>query len=158
MNKTKGFTLIELVIVVAIIGIIAAAVLTSINPFENQKISRDTIRVSQLSSIAQALELYFSENKTYPSSPSSNLITTLGKYNSKLTLSDPSGCGIVYTFNSSTNSFTLVSISESKKYNIPKGQNSIELLPPPYSGVTAPNNCPGVWVSGTNNIFVIRSQ
>ena len=163
MNKNKGFTLIELIIVIAIIGIIAAAVLSAINPFENQKISRDTIRVSQLTAIAQALELYFSENKSYPRAltsddTSNNINTLLGKYNSKLNLIDPSGCEIKYIYNSTTNTYSLYSISEATKFNLPKGQSSISLLPSTSLSneeLTA-ISCTGF--TSINNYLLIKSQ
>ncbi len=64
MKKTKGFTLIELLVVIAIIGILATVVLVSLNSARSK--SRDTRRVSDLRQISLALEMYASENNTYP--------------------------------------------------------------------------------------------
>ena len=60
----KGFTLIEMLIVIAIIGILASIVLVGIGPV--QRTARDARRASDLRQTQNALELYFSKNATYP--------------------------------------------------------------------------------------------
>lgn len=65
-NNTKkhGFTMIELLIVIAIIGILAVL---GISMFSSAtKRARDAVRKSDLESIRQALVLYRSDNGTYP--------------------------------------------------------------------------------------------
>lgn len=64
MFSKKGFTLIEMLIVVAIIGILSGAVLVGLGPV--QKGGRDARRVSDLRQAQNALELYFNKNGTYP--------------------------------------------------------------------------------------------
>ena len=61
---TSGFTLIEILIVVAIIGILASVALVGLNPV--QKKGRDARRISDLRQIQTSLELYFTKNGTYP--------------------------------------------------------------------------------------------
>ncbi|KKW47412.1 MAG: Type II secretion system protein G [Parcubacteria group bacterium GW2011_GWA1_59_11] len=60
----KGFTLIEMLIVVAIIGLLAGAVLVGLGPV--QKGGRDARRVSDLRQLQNGLELYYSRNSMYP--------------------------------------------------------------------------------------------
>ena len=60
-TRQKGFTLLELLIVIAIIAILAAAVLLVINPGELLKKARDTQRVSDLSSLKSAIGLYLTD-------------------------------------------------------------------------------------------------
>jgi len=60
----RGFTLIEILIVVAIIAILSSIVLIGIGP--TQQLGRDARRVSDLHSIQTALELYYARNGNYP--------------------------------------------------------------------------------------------
>ena len=62
----KGFTLIELLVVISIIGVLATIVLSSISNASSR--ARDTRRVSDIQAIQKALELYYSDHNTYPSS------------------------------------------------------------------------------------------
>lgn len=63
MNK-KAFTLIELLIVIMILGVLAA--LITGNFFTSLKKGRDTKRKGDLEQIQRALELYYEDKKTYP--------------------------------------------------------------------------------------------
>lgn len=57
-KQAKGFTLLELLIVIAILAILAMALVLIINPAESLKKSRDSIRISDLSSMKTAMGLY----------------------------------------------------------------------------------------------------
>jgi prepilin-type N-terminal cleavage/methylation domain-containing protein len=63
-NQTKGFTLIEILIVVAIIAILASVVLVGLGP--TQSLGRDARRVSDLHEVQNGLELYYNKNGAYP--------------------------------------------------------------------------------------------
>lgn len=63
-SERKGFTLIEILIVVAIIGILASIAIVGLGPI--QKRGRDARRISDLRSIQNGLELYFSKCGYYP--------------------------------------------------------------------------------------------
>jgi general secretion pathway protein G len=60
----KGFTLIEILIVVAIIAILASVVLVGLGP--TQSLGRDARRASDLTEVQNALELYYNKNGKYP--------------------------------------------------------------------------------------------
>lgn len=63
MNK-KGFTLIELMVVIALIGILASVILASFTAVRAR--NRDGKRVSDIREIEKALSLYQIENNTFP--------------------------------------------------------------------------------------------
>jgi general secretion pathway protein G len=65
-NRAKGFTLIELLIVIAIIGVLAT--LLMVNFIGVRQRARDAQRKSDLRQVQSALEIYRSDNSSYPSS------------------------------------------------------------------------------------------
>jgi len=75
ISKRKGFTLIEILIVVAIIGVLASLVLVGLGPI--QKRGRDARRISDLKQIQQGLELYYSRNGVYPVADFAGMSTAL---------------------------------------------------------------------------------
>ena len=70
-NFQKGFTLIELIVVIGIISILAAGVLTTLNPVTQFQKADDARRKSDLSQIQKALETYYQDAGSYPPSNSS---------------------------------------------------------------------------------------
>ncbi len=63
-NKKKGFTLLELLIVIGILAILSVALILVLNPAETLRKSRDTQRLSDLSTIKTALGLYLTSVTT----------------------------------------------------------------------------------------------
>lgn len=64
-RQARGFTLLELIIVIAILAILSVAVVLVINPAETLKRARDSQRLSDMSAIKSAIGLYLSD-KTGP--------------------------------------------------------------------------------------------
>ncbi len=64
-TRSRGFTLLELVIVITIIGIISAIVLVALG--ESRAKGRDGQRAAQTQEFLKAFELYYSDNGAYPS-------------------------------------------------------------------------------------------
>ncbi|MBI5798914.1 MAG: type II secretion system protein [Candidatus Yonathbacteria bacterium] len=62
--RDKGFTLLELLIVVSIIAILSVALVLVLNPAETLKKSRDAQRISDLSTMKTALGLYLTSTST----------------------------------------------------------------------------------------------
>lgn len=64
LTNQKGFTIIELLVVIVIIGILVALLLP--NLFSAQQRGRDADRKNDLKTIQQQLEAYYSDNNFYP--------------------------------------------------------------------------------------------
>jgi prepilin-type N-terminal cleavage/methylation domain-containing protein len=69
--KRKGFTLIELLVVIAIIAILSVVVILTLNPAELLKQSRDSNRISDLSTTKTAI-LFYLDTATTPNLASSS--------------------------------------------------------------------------------------
>lgn len=67
MNK-KGFTLIELLVVIAIIGLLSTLAVVALGSARQK--ARDSKRLSDLKQVQTALELYFTDQNTYPTTTS----------------------------------------------------------------------------------------
>ena len=63
-NRLSGFTIVELLIVIVVIGILAAITIVAYNGV--QASARDNSRVAKITSIAKAIELYKLDNGRYP--------------------------------------------------------------------------------------------
>ncbi|OGE85896.1 MAG: hypothetical protein A3J48_00985 [Candidatus Doudnabacteria bacterium RIFCSPHIGHO2_02_FULL_46_11] len=63
-KPAKGFTLLELLIVIAIIAVLSVILVLVLNPAETLKKSRDTQRMSDLSTLKTALGLYLTSKTT----------------------------------------------------------------------------------------------
>lgn len=66
MKRNKGFTLIELMVVIAVIGILASVALVSLTGV--QKSARDAQRKSDISTYRTAMERYYADLQVYPGS------------------------------------------------------------------------------------------
>ena len=66
MNNKKGFTLVELLIVISIIAIIAGIILGSMA--EARAKGRDASKIRSMGEIQKALSLYYLQNGGYPES------------------------------------------------------------------------------------------
>lgn len=65
-GKEKGFTLIEMVVVIGILSILAVGVLMVLNPVAQFQKANDARRKSDLAQIQRALETYYEDNGQYP--------------------------------------------------------------------------------------------
>ena len=65
-KRNKGFTLLEILLVIAAIGILAAIVLIAINPNKQIEAAREAKRKSDQNAIAKAIQQYIIEKGVYP--------------------------------------------------------------------------------------------
>lgn len=87
---TLGFTLIELIIVVAVIGVLFTVFISTINPPEQFKKSRDTKRKTTMAQIQKALEAYYQDHGRYPaSSPTYKIVSIVNGTTSTLNWGEP---------------------------------------------------------------------
>ena len=108
MNN-KGFTLIELMIVIAIIGILAAIAIPQFQIYRER--AANAVIQSDLKNFATAMEIYRTENSSYPAD-----FSELKAYTDFMTLSD--GVTITFISGAETWSATGNSIKSSKMYKL----------------------------------------
>lgn len=113
MIKKNGFTLLELLVVIGIIGILLALITVSFTSAQRQ--SRDSRRRQDLAAIQNALEQYYSENSfSYPvcvGDISTVCSVQLSGYFSGGIPTDPLGTN-EYTIDSSSTQYTVTAIPE----------------------------------------------
>lgn len=79
LRKSPGFTIIELLVVLSIISLLAS--ITLVATINGRKKARDSIRRETLHRLSGALELYYNDNNSYPT-------TTVGYSRSSLNPTD----------------------------------------------------------------------
>jgi type IV pilus assembly protein PilA len=76
VNKTRGFTLIEILVVIGIIAILAAIVLIAINPAKQFADANNTQRSANVNAILNAVGQYMVDNNgSFPSGVSTTTMT-----------------------------------------------------------------------------------
>ncbi len=97
-NKQKGFSLIELLVVMFIIGLLTTVLLPNLMGARQK--AKDTQRINDMNSIKGALRLYYNDNQIYPTPASSNKIGIgISNY---LPGVDQIGVGYTYVYSVST--------------------------------------------------------
>lgn len=78
----SAFTLVELLVVIAIIGLLSSVAVVSMTGARTK--ARDAKRLGDMKQIVSALELYYSDNASYPICAGSNTVCTTTGYSGDL--------------------------------------------------------------------------
>ncbi|NTV31170.1 prepilin-type N-terminal cleavage/methylation domain-containing protein [candidate division WWE3 bacterium] len=107
-----GFTLVELLVVIVILGILATLTLSVLNPSYFFGRGRDTRRQSDLQSVRGALEQYYLDNgRVYPNVAYSSLQTPLSPYLDSFP-TDPGSTAYTYSVSANQKCFQLSATME----------------------------------------------
>ena len=68
MNKAKGFTIVELLIVIVVIGILATVSIVAYNGVSAK--ARDSVRQQDVRQVHKLIEIYYAKNGEYPKTTS----------------------------------------------------------------------------------------
>jgi len=106
--STQGFTLVELLIVVALISILSGIGLSLLNPVRQRQIAEDGVKRANITKMVDTIEAYFSGEGSYPvNADFCNTSSILSKtYMGKCPNGEPNGATYVYFSNQT--SFGLV--------------------------------------------------
>ncbi|HYF96982.1 MAG TPA: prepilin-type N-terminal cleavage/methylation domain-containing protein [Patescibacteria group bacterium] len=106
-RKQSGFTIVELLIVIVVIGILAAIVITTFTGV--QKKGRDADRKSDINAIYSQVEVYFAQEGKYPSLAQLNSSTFRNASLKGLqddALTDPKGSAATLVDGAAANSYS----------------------------------------------------
>ncbi len=116
LNTKRGFTLVEILVAIAIMGILAMIVFASFE--DSRKKARDTKRMSDIQEIAASVAIYGASQGQYPSSL--NDLVTAGLFREVPT--DPTSTGVyVYNYENEGNCFRLTGTREMTEETISAG-------------------------------------
>lgn len=142
--KQNGFTLVELLIVIALIGILSVAVLATINPIEQTNKARDAKFKNDAAEVLSAYERYYSAQNAYPWNTNNSGVGTSVSVGTNVAIgSTDVGFGVLGLGN--TNG-ALISTSELKSsflgkepFSVAVGAQSIDRMYVYHNGATSTN-------------------
>lgn len=146
-RHAAGFTLMELMIVVAIVGILAAIAFPSYNSYIAK--TRRAIAKSMLSQIANRQEQYFADNKTYTAD-----LSDLGYSAANIGVDAQSNtvaagdAGAIYVLSvtaAATRTYTLQAAPAGAQAEQDEGCGSLTLNQAGTKGATGPNGASSCW-------------
>lgn len=128
-RKQRGFTLIELIVVIVVIGILASIVFVSFTVVQQR--NRDAQRDRDIMEVQRALEKYYADNGMYPSVGSDNTgyaLTTLSAALTPTYLSQiptpPSAASYQYVRGAATSGAYGIEMNYESKPNCHRGVNN----------------------------------
>jgi type II secretion system protein G len=109
LKKQKGFTIVELLIVIVVIGILAGLVITTFTGIQQK--ARNTERQTDIKAIHGQLEAYYAQNGKYPTLANMNDSTWRGTNMKGLdaeALKDPKGSAQTLAAAAAANTYSYV--------------------------------------------------
>ena len=149
-KNSRGFTIVELLVVIVVIGILAAITIVSYTGI-SQKATNSSLQ-SDLANASNQLKLYYTDNGAYPASLSSNC--PVGPPDTKYCLKPSSGNTFTYTATpagstspqayrlSSTNNSTVYAVTNNTQPAVATSSTSCPtgFIPVPGSGTYGTND------------------
>lgn len=150
-KKQTGFTIVELLIVIVVIGILAAITIVAFNGIQNR--ANNTTIQSDLATMSKSLELHKIDTDSFPKSQTElSAMKTDGKYLLKPTRTAYStDNNLLYCFTADGSNYALVSISKSGTAYTISNTNKKPTVFTGYTGsagTTCPNTATGSGTSG----------
>ena len=130
LTKQTGFTIVELLIVIVVIGILAAITIVAYNGIQNR--AYNTTVQSDLSNFAKKMGIYQAETGAYPVGLSSSMDITFSRsaYNTSMN-------NIYYCADATGTNYSLTAMSKSQKAFTIGSQNGLREYSGGWSGVNA---------------------
>lgn len=108
MNNRKGFTLIELIVVIVIIGILAAILIPRLTGFTDK--AEKTQAVVWAKEVSTAIDSYQAENATWPTNAETAAIASMSgitiSSSAAITIDNPADGGFMVTYTKGTKTYT----------------------------------------------------
>ena len=151
--KQKGFTIVELLIVIVVIAILAAITIVAYNGIQQR--AYDTSVKSDLVAASKALELYKIDNGSYPNNFSQiNGMKTAGNYLIRVSTgaykANSSGNNFIYCYGITAESYALAALSSSgNAWYISDSSKTPSTYPGTWTGYLASTCSSPLGMSGT---------
>lgn len=130
MHTQKGFTLVELLVVIGIIAVLSVVVILTLNPAELLRQARDSNRISDLATMKSALSLYLADVATPVLAPT---YTTCHISQSPGTVAN-ARCGYLFATSTSGGAITAMTSSTAANY---RKVNASGWIPVDLNGISS---------------------
>lgn len=145
LYRSRGFTIVELLIVIVIIGILAALVIVAFNGMQNR--ANDASIQTDLRNASQKIETFYVDNGDYPNTVAE--IQSLGLKVAKGAYYVQASAGnFVYCYNSTGSAYSLISKSKStSRFYINKDNKTPTSTTQDVTGISGSVICPNTGVT-----------
>ena len=156
-NSKRGFTLLEILLVVGIIAILAGIVIVAINPSKQLATVRNTQRKSDIKQIDSAVQQYYIDHNRYPSSITTSLteICDTGSVASTTQAVDTTPCGSLVNLSPLVPTY-LVAIPKDPQGALPAVSLLDKILPTAFAAIGG--NGYEVMKSSSNKIITVAAK